>query len=486
MKKKQIYRVAALIIAAALIIISTVQLNNLFLDKEYGSVNQFMSFYEQEKNTIDVLNVGSSRVFCNIDPGAMWEQYGISAYDLATATQTITYSYYVIKEALKTQQPKVIFLEYSQILKDDEYPEDFQMGHLFGGMKFSMNKIKGILDHNDIKKFPDYLFGVSLTHTRYNLINKDSFVSDKYAGHPVEGLIGNKGEADYTHSVAMEGLPDDYTIEDVALTDRVRSDIDRINELCKSNGINLVMVWTPDIKRTRYPEIVNYFEEAGIDYVDCNDHYEEMGIDPSTDFIEEGHLNLYGAMKVGAYLGSYARDRFDVVDHRGDALYSSWDESLKYRNQILTDVKLAGETGLGYYFSYFPNENYIVAVSLIGDYYSQFVGQEEVLLRVGCNHDAFTRGGTFVSGTDTVYYYGNSESEKWIDDIGNRTFEVFTDDENITRILIDDVDYTVHKENGDPIRNGIQVIVYNKLTERVVDAAAFDADRDYAITRNEQ
>lgn len=72
-----------------------------------------------------------------------------------------------------------------------------------------------------------------------------------------------------------------------------------------------------------------------------------------------------------------------------------------------------------------------------------------------------------------------------IEDIGNRVFEIYTDKNNIVRVCIDGIDYTVSKENGDPIRNGIHVIVYNKLSEKVIDAVAFDADRDYAITRNE-
>ena len=486
MKRKVIYRIIALLVLVVLIIGSTNKLNSLFQDKEYGSVNQFKSFYAQKENTIDVLNVGSSRVFCNIDPNAMWENYGISAFDLATSTQTITYSYHAIKEALKTQKPKVIFLEYSQILKDDEFPGDFQIEHLFGGMKFSANKIKGVIDHNDKSKIPDYLFDISLTHTRYNLINKDSFVSEQYASHPTTGLICNKGEAEYTHNVFFEGLPEDYTIIDTKLTERVKSDIDRIYDYCNENQVNLVMVWTPDINRTQYPEIVNYFNEKGIEHIDCNDYYEEMGLDPSRDFIEEGHLNLYGAMKVGAFLGQYAAGKFNLEDHRGDENYSSWDDALKYRDQHLCDVRLKGETGLGYFFDYFPNENYIVAVSLIGDYYSQFVGQEEVLLKVGCNHDTFTKGGTFVSQSDKVYYYGNADSPKWTEDIGNRIFTVYTDEEGTTRIVIDGRDYTVLNENGNPIKNGIQIIVYNKLKEKVIDAVAFDADRDYAITRNEE
>lgn len=484
MKRNTIYRIIAVLILITLIIGFTVGINDLFFDKEIGSVNQFKSFYAQEDDTIDVLNVGSSRVHCNIEPVAMWENFGIPAYDLSTSSQSITYSYYAIKEALKTQKPKVIFLEYSQILKDDDYPDDYQMSRLFGGMKLSVNKIKGMLDHNDKSKIADYLFEISMNHTRYSLINKDSFVSDMCAAHPIEGLIGHKGATDHTHKVVFEGLPDGYTIKDVKLTERVKSDIDRINKLCKSNEIYLVMVWTPDINRTQYPEIVNYIKELGIEHIDCNDYYEEMGIDPSNDFIEEGHLNMFGSMKVGEFLGKYAKEKYNLPDRRGEARYSSWDDALNYRNQHLLDIQLASETGLGNYFSFFPNENYIVAISLMGDYYSQFVGQEDALLNVGCNHSAFETGGTFVSQIDKVYYYGSIDSPKWIEDIGNRVFEVYTDENAITHVFIDGIDYTVTKENGNPIRNGIQVIVYNKLSEKVIDAVAFDADRDYAITRN--
>lgn len=488
MKRTYVYRIISVVVLMTLIIGATIKVNEVLSDKEMGSVNQFECFYAQDKDTVDVLLVGSSRVFCNVDPNAMWENYGISAYDLATSVQPISASYYAIKEALKTQHPKIIFVEYSQILKDEDATGDFVINHLYGGMKLDENKIEGLLDHGSESTFFDHLFEISENHTRYNLINKETFTADDFAQYPVSGKKGFKGGADFTHKVTFDGYSPEVTVTDKPITERIKADINRINDLCEQNGIKLVMLWTPDIMRDTYPEIEAYIDECGITRLNCNDYRDEMGMDPQNDFIERGHLNIYGSMKVGAFLGDFAKQYCDLADHRGDEKYHSWDESLAYRNHHFKNVNLTKETGLGLFFNYFPDENYVAIVSLIGDYYSQFVGQEDVLRNVFCNHEAYTAGGTFVVGTGSgeVYYYENQNPPFWHSDFNNNTISIETGEDGVVHVLVDDVDYTVHKESSedDPITNGIQVVVYDKLEQKVVDAVCFDADRDFAITRN--
>ena len=58
--------------------------------------------------------------------------------------------------------------------------------------------------------------------------------------------------------------------------------------------------------------------------------HKEMGIDWSKDTRDGGnHMNYEGAKKVTAYFGNYLSTEFDLVDHRGDEKYKSWDESVE-------------------------------------------------------------------------------------------------------------------------------------------------------------
>ena len=71
----------------------------------YSSVD---SFYEVDKGLVDVLFFGSSHCYCSIDPSVLWEEHGIGSFSLAISGQDFAGTYYTLKEALKTQDPKVV------------------------------------------------------------------------------------------------------------------------------------------------------------------------------------------------------------------------------------------------------------------------------------------------------------------------------------------------------------------------------------------
>ena len=68
-------------------------------------------FYAEPENSLDVICIGSSHVFLDISPMAMWKAEGITAYDLTSSIQRMWVSYYYLKEALKYQTPKVVVLD---------------------------------------------------------------------------------------------------------------------------------------------------------------------------------------------------------------------------------------------------------------------------------------------------------------------------------------------------------------------------------------
>ena len=63
------------------------------------------------KDTIDVVFTGSSHTYCGIYPGVFWEQEGYSVFDMAISGQDKYSGYRSLKELLKTQSPKVVFVD---------------------------------------------------------------------------------------------------------------------------------------------------------------------------------------------------------------------------------------------------------------------------------------------------------------------------------------------------------------------------------------
>ena len=67
-------------------------------------------FYNEEEHTIDVLICSTSHISKSILPMELYEDYGITSYNLSTSTQPIEATYYILAEALKTQSPEVFIM----------------------------------------------------------------------------------------------------------------------------------------------------------------------------------------------------------------------------------------------------------------------------------------------------------------------------------------------------------------------------------------
>ena len=82
--------------------------------------NHAYTFYQNPKNSIDVLFIGSSHVHNGIDISLLYKEYGISSYDFSSSGQPLPTSYFYVKEALKTQKPKLIIFD-SYSLRHTDY-----------------------------------------------------------------------------------------------------------------------------------------------------------------------------------------------------------------------------------------------------------------------------------------------------------------------------------------------------------------------------
>ncbi len=67
-------------------------------------------YTKEEKNSLDVLFVGDSDVYNGISPMEIYEKYGITSYDYASSAASNLLMYYMMLEALKTQNPKVVVM----------------------------------------------------------------------------------------------------------------------------------------------------------------------------------------------------------------------------------------------------------------------------------------------------------------------------------------------------------------------------------------
>ncbi len=119
-----------------------------------------------------------------MDPFQLYEEQGISSYNLGVMSQPMIGTYYWFKEALKTQNIKLAVIEIKSAGRSSEKAEE-KARKSYDYMKWGKNKIQYALDYKDFHKEADgtdeevdlwsYLFPLSLYHTRWSELSYDDY-----------------------------------------------------------------------------------------------------------------------------------------------------------------------------------------------------------------------------------------------------------------------------------------------------------------------
>ena len=183
-----------------------------------------------------------------------------------------------------------------------------------------MLKVKMVQDLLEPGKRMEYLFNLSLYHSRWEELGREDL-------KPGTGL--EKG-AELREEVTVNVPPTLIPKEEYDPTDRLNKQyLQKIIDLCKEKKIEVVLMYIPYTMPEGDQQVANWgyaaAEKNGIPYL--NFVYEDLVINYATDCADEAHhLNASGAKKVTAYLGDYITAHYEVEDHRAQSAYAFWHE----------------------------------------------------------------------------------------------------------------------------------------------------------------
>lgn len=328
MKLKHITRAVALALLLAFAI--NICYNALsWKDTTGGYLSAYEQLYNTPANTMDVVFVGTSHVYCGIYPSILWRDYGISSFDMAVSGQDRMSAYYDLKELLKTQKPQVVMVDLfaMRYVVQDYLPNEYR--NLLG-MKYSKNMISHIADYDmnpEIDRM-DYYLRMPIIHTRYKELGKYDFQDYRPS-------IYGKGEDIYfINRDGYDGseLYCSKTEERATLGKGEYKWLENMKELSENEGFDLVFILVPaqleDEVQARINSAVDWSEENGITVYDFNKQRKEIGITSANDFLDSTHLNAFGAEKLSRYLYDNVIKNYNLQDHRGEAAYKSWEQNL--------------------------------------------------------------------------------------------------------------------------------------------------------------
>lgn len=470
MKKKLIATVVFLALAAGLLW----KLNDAFRLKQEDGIVPMELFYEQEPETIDVMFYGSSHTYSDINPAVLWDQEGISSYDLAGSLQPLWNTYYYMKESLKYQRPKVMVVELVRAIESRDYIEEARTVTNTFGMKFSKDKIEAIQVSTPDNLIP-YLLGYPVYHSRYTELSRADFAA--YLGDP-HGKA-SKGYYPLYVTKSYDSMADMSEVtESSDLAPKSEEYLRKIIALAKEEDIPLVFMISPyqgivESEQMIFNRCSEIAAEEGIPFLDFNQMYDELDLDPQTDMAEASHLNYRGTAKLSSYLASWLSEHYSLPDHRGDEQYASWEENAEDWKQKDANQELLEEESLSRTLEKMleNNESYTYVLSLTGGYANGELPETELLRKLGVPEEILSEGGIYIGGADGSHVLKNGTEEACV-------LEWIASD---LEVKVSGANQSIVYSNESELKtlNGINILVYDHFTESLVTAVGFDAENEY-------
>lgn len=306
-------------------------------------------YYKLDKNSAQMIILGSSHTTMGFSPIECYKQTGITSFNLSTAKQPIEVSYFLLKEALKRQSPEVVVYEVSGLYYQQEEINIAKYRYSMDTMPLSINKIwmaESYARYNEENDFPLFSIGEALCpiyyyHDRWKEMNEDEF---SYLGSPVTYLKGQVIRSYITKiNFDMEAF-DKKLAKKVAKNPSKQPTIRKnnlnfflkIKKLCDDNNIKLVLTSTPTNRWNSAKEKLanDLAEKYNLDFVNMSVEDGKV-IDYSLDMADGNHVNARGVKKTTKYLTDFIVKNYGIKSKGKD---SQFEECIKYYDKYYNNM----------------------------------------------------------------------------------------------------------------------------------------------------
>lgn len=294
-------------------------------------------FYEEPRETLDAVYIGSSNVYAFWNPLIAWERYGIAVHSYASNDQPFSAMPYLIDEVRKTQPNALIIANLNSL--HDTVIKETHMHYLVGNMPMSLNRLK-LTKHlaeeagYSFTESLEFYFPIIRFHERWSELKQADFEFE---------INGLKGAATYAnHLQGIQNITDRYVtgMEPEEPAEDVRNTLERLLDYCDEEQVNILFVIVPRAEENvatanTFLYLKEYVEDRGYPVLDLLDKTEEIGLETARDYYNDTHTNLHGSIKFTRYLSEYLIGQYGFRDKRGEAAYASWDAGREAYSQYL-------------------------------------------------------------------------------------------------------------------------------------------------------
>ena len=291
----------------------------LLMPKREDGGSNWGAFLLEKKNSLDIMFFGSSLVYCDVVPAVIYEASACTSYIMAGPEQTLPMTYYYLKEAYRTQNPALVFVEISGVF----FPQytDYAKVNI-GYMPWSINRLAATFMAADSKEWMGLLFPLYDYHELWKQMSLDNLL------YSVDYLAGYSPLTEIDKWAILVERKVDFNRD---VFEQNIACIKTIAQLCANKGSQVIFYITPSYYPWQSDYMLMLEEELAsipnIEYIDFNKRFAELNIDDTVDFFDLLHFNVFGAQKFSSFLSNTIQSR--TIGNR-DADRNLWNERVLF------------------------------------------------------------------------------------------------------------------------------------------------------------
>ena len=310
-------------------------------------------YFDEEKDSLDVVFLGASEVYSDIAPGYAYRKDGLTGYLFATQANSILNYKAQLKNILNTQKPKLIVIELNGALygnrEAEEVTKESNLRNYADNVSLDGVKLEWMANNGALFN-AEYWFPILKYHGVWSdfpdkMQYQQTVLGDRMRGYGYlkgilnETTIFKKTQESYNPELAQSGQNKRPLLRESekALRDLL--------QFCKDEKLeNVVFARFPHIvvSRTfdrfeRSNAAGDIVKEYGFDYLNFEKDFAQTGLSEDTDFYNLDHLNVYGQKKFTAYVMDVLKQRYGLTPgEHSEAAVKEWEACADYYDAYYT------------------------------------------------------------------------------------------------------------------------------------------------------
>lgn len=462
--KRKLFIGAKVFAFVILLCVVLVKCNDVLAIKEQKS--RLLSFFEEKKDSLEVVFIGSSHMFVAVYPFQLWEEYGIKSATLGGNSMGVPMGYYCVKEAIQNQHPDVIVVDLYKAFLDMKLENENDIisytHNIASAFPSDINKLHMLADLIPEEKRIEFVFPLYLYHSRWKELTEEDFVNQDCYTKGTVPLFGT-----YDASSFIE-VPEEEK-QEVPKTAMIY--IEKIIKVCKENNVEIIFTVLPYettnetlYHQRTYNKLADELASRNVEYYNFFHMMDEVedGLDVKTDFFNEGHLNYKGGKKITSYFGKMLSDKGLGTKSNID---SKWKEDVKAWHAQVKSSEIKTINDKNEYLNFIGNGNYefILMINdseVLNDYFSLKTVVNNIKLPDGQCVFIYDDG---AYGVCSANEEGKIFNGKWVQIVQNGSSVMMLDRESYD--FIEDIKIFVYDERLDQI---VDIVGINYKEKKVV------------------